>query len=219
MGETVVAAYNRGTFKFADWTVLPKAGVMHDFLESHPKLKFWIEQRQREREAKKRVERGFDVQNPDEEAVITDHDTADEDPSETHGGLTLEQLAEEPPEVTDHDLARKLALAIKKTANDLNLHKPKKYTYEEWVEFTRLIRFSSKIEQEVEVEEEEEGLIEWDWIGEDSPMLADVTESQWILDRLCESLNRYTRRQARQVLNSPLVKSSSFYPLYANINL
>jgi len=39
--------------------------------------------------------------------------------------------------------------------------------------------------------------VEWDWIGEDSPMLADVGESEWVLDRLCESLNRYTRKQAR----------------------
>ena len=111
----------------------------------------------------------------------------------------MEKLAEEPSEPTDHDLARKLALAIKTTANDLRADKPKRYSYEEWVEFTRLIRFSQHNAHEVEREEEEEGLVEWDWIGEDSPMLADVSESEWILDRLCESLNRYTRKQARGV--------------------
>lgn len=30
-------------------------------------------------------------------------------------------------------------------------------------------------------------------------MLADISESEWILDRLCESLNRYTRKQASDV--------------------
>ena len=194
MGDTVVSAINRGTFTLADWTVMPKAGVWRDFLEQHPKLRDWLERKTKEREAKKRVEHGFDLQNPDEEEAAG-NETAEEDKTPK----TLEKLAEEKPELTEHDLARRLALAIKRTANDLHADRPKKYSYEEWVEFTRLIRFSSKKPNEVEEEEEEDGLIEWDWIGEDSPMLADVTESEWVLDRLCESLNRYTRKQAREV--------------------
>lgn len=47
---------------------------------------------------------------------------------------------------------------------------------------------------EVELEEEEEGMIEWDWIGEDSPMLADKGEPEWVLEKLCDSLNRFIRR-------------------------
>ncbi len=42
--------------------------------------------------------------------------------------------------------------------------------------------------------EDEQGLVEWDWIGENSPMLADEGESEWLLDRLCESLDRYMTR-------------------------
>jgi len=191
MGDTVVSAINRGTFTLADWTVMPKAGVWHDFLEAHPRLKNWLEQKTKERQAKQRIEHGFSLQDPDEEAGANEEDTSPP---------TLEKLAEEPPEVTEHDLARKLALAIKHVANDLRADRPKKYSYEEWVEFTRLIRFSrNKNPEEVEQEEEEEGLVEWDWIGEDSPMLADVSESEWVLDRLCESLNRYTRKMAKEV--------------------
>lgn len=198
MGDTVVSAINRGTFTLADWTVMPKAGVWADFLNNHPKLKDWLERKTKEREAKKRIEQGFPIQDPDEEALA---DTA-EDKKQLGGKdnpMTLEKLAEEPPEVTEHDLARKLALAIKRTANDLRAEQPVKYSYEEWVEFTRLIRFSSKNSEEVEEEEEEDGLVEWDWIGEDSPMLSDVSEAEWVLDRLCESLNRYTRKQAKDV--------------------
>jgi hypothetical protein len=198
MSDTVVSAINRGTFTLADWTVMPKEGVWREFLDSHPKLKDWLQRKTEDREAQKRIERGFQLNDPDEEAAA---DLADEDPESGGKAMppTLERLAEEPPEVTEHELARKLALAIKRTANDLRAAYPKKYSYEEWVEFTRLIRFSSKSAEEVEEEEEEEGLLEWDWIGEDSPMLADVSESEWILDRLCESLNRYTRNQAKEV--------------------
>jgi potassium channel subfamily K len=188
MGDTVVSAINRGTFTLADWTVMPKAGVWADFLNSHPRLRDWLERKTKEREANKRIEHGFDVQNPDE--------TEESIPDPTKG-LTLEKLADESLPSTEHDLAQKLALAIKRTATDLHSDHPKTYSYEEWVEFTRLIRFSKLDDAQLEEEEEEEGLLEWDWIGEDSPMLAEVTESEWILDRLCESLNRYTRKQAR----------------------
>lgn len=154
MGNTVVSSINRGTFTLADWTVMPKEGVWHDFVLKHPRIKKWLEKRAAQREAEHRLEEGFGIQNPDEDedgVVITP---------------TLEKLAEEAPSITEHDLARKLAIAIKKTANDLRSDKPRKYSYEEWVEFTRLIRFSGRKSPEgVEEEEEEEGLIEWDWIG------------------------------------------------------
>jgi len=92
-------------------------------------------------------------------------------------------------------LARQLALAIRRTAHDLTIEKPREYTYEEWVEFTRLIRFSAVGgATEALREDEEEGMIEWDWIGEDSPMMAQASESEFVLDRLCESLIRYLKR-------------------------
>ncbi|KAH6673592.1 hypothetical protein B0J14DRAFT_591121 [Halenospora varia] len=195
MSETVVTAINKGTFKLADWTIMPREGVWHDFLQAHPKIKEYLERKTKEREAKKRIEEGFPLADPDEE-LNTRTPTHNQE-SSLHHGKTLEKLAEEEPEKTEHELARLLAQAIRRVANDLRSPTPIKYTYEEWVEFTRLIRFSTKGEKEVESEELEEGLVEWDWIGEDSPMLADETEPEWVLERLCESLNRYTRRQAR----------------------
>jgi potassium channel subfamily K len=207
MGDTVVSSINRGTFTLADWTVMPKAGIWHDFLEGHPKLRDWLVKKTNDIQAKKRLQQGFPLQDPDEEAnssnILEDKEEDEED-----RGTKLEKLAEEPDILTDHELARRLAIAIKKTANDLRADRPKKYSYEEWVEFTRLIRFSSHPHpEELEAEEEEEGLIEWDWIGEDSPMLADVTETEWVLERLCESLNRYTRKQARSLVGFDFLRS------------
>lgn len=179
MGDTVVASFKQGTFTLADWTVLPKAGLWRAFLERHPWLLTWIQNEVAKRAEKKRIARGFEA-GFDEENVPTPK---------------LEELASGPEDLDEHDLARKLALAIRKIANDLKADKPCRYSYEEWVEFTRLIRFSSESKDEVDREEEEEGLIEWDWIGENSPMLAEQSESEWILDRLCESLQRYMRKQ------------------------
>jgi potassium channel subfamily K len=43
--------------------------------------------------------------------------------------------------------------------------------------------------------ENEEGLVNWDWLGEHSPMVAGVSESEWLLERLCESLIRLEKRR------------------------
>jgi potassium channel subfamily K len=92
-------------------------------------------------------------------------------------------------------LARQLALAIKRAARDMTLDTPRQYGYEEWVEFTRLIRFSAiGGPAEALKEEEDEGLIEWDWLAEDSPMMAQQNEAEFVLERLCESLVRYLKR-------------------------
>ncbi len=203
MGDTIVSAINRGTFTLADWTVMPKAGLWKNFLDKNPKLRDWLERKTKEREARHRLERGFSLQDPDEETGSNNNDNEEKVPSSKGHKDKLEKLAEEPDLLSDHELARRLATAIKRTANDLRAPKRKKYSYEEWVEFTKLIRFTGN-KKIAEEEEEEEGLIEWDWIGEDSPMLAEVSESEWVLERLCESLNRYTRTQAREVYSCPL---------------
>lgn len=128
-----------------------------------------------------------------------DGDTEDAAAARTPGPPTVASLAAEDPETeSDARLARRLAKAIRDVANDFKADvdrvRPKRYSYEEWVEFTKLIRFTAEGREEEEREEEEEGLVEWDWIGENSPMMAGMSEAEFVLDRLCESLGRYLRR-------------------------
>jgi potassium channel subfamily K len=92
-------------------------------------------------------------------------------------------------------LARQLALAIRRAARDMTAEETKRYTFEEWVEFTRLIRFTAAGgAKEALREEEDEGLVEWDWLAENSPMMAETSEAEFVLERLTESLVRYLRR-------------------------
>ena len=188
MGDTVIASFKRGTFTLADWTVLPKAGLYRAFVEKHPWLYNWLQKRAEVKAEKERIAEGFPTgPGPDDEDDIGD----------LHQPKTLEEIAAQETDLDEHMLARKLAIAIRRTANDLKSETPRRYSYEEWVEYTRLIRFSRKSKEELEEEEEEEGLVEWDWIGEKSPMMAEQSESEWVLDRLCESLNRYMRKQQK----------------------
>ena len=181
MGDTVISGFKQGTFTVADWTLLPKKGLWRAFLDKNPLLLNWIQKRRAKLAAKKRLEEGFPA--------------GPEDGNQPQPTPTIDDLATE--DVSEHALAKRLASAIRKTANDLKLDQndQKRYAYEDWVEFTRLIRFTSKRGREEIDDEEEDGLIEWDWIGEDSPMMAGQSEAEFVLDRLCESMTRYIRHQ------------------------
>lgn len=182
MGDTVVRGIKDGTSRAADWTVLPKAGIWRNFLERNQWLMLRIQEKADKKAADKRIAEGFQV-DPENPAIGANVDEPE----------TLEELADSEP--NEHELARRLATAIRKTASHLTEENPRRYNYTEWVQITRLIRFTKDSGMdEVDIDVEEKGLIEWDWIGEDSPMMADRTEPEWVLDRLCESLARYMRK-------------------------
>lgn len=118
---------------------------------------------------------------------------------------TMEAIAKEaeqdhknPNKVDEGRLAKRLAIAIRNVATDLRAEHERKYSYEEWVELTRLIRFTSEDTDRALQEEDERGMVDWDWIGEDSPMMSGFSEPEFVLQRLCESLGRYVRRAEKR---------------------
>ena len=175
LGDTVINKFKHGTFRLADFTVLPKHGVWRDILDKHPIILGWLESRKQRRDARQRLEEGFQI-GPEPQPVVP--------------APTIEELAKDEP--TNEELAKKLPKMVRQIADDMKGDPSKRYTYEEWVEFTQLIRFTSAggdTENRVDLE----GLIEWDWIGEDSPMMSKSSEAEFVLDRLCESMQRYVR--------------------------
>jgi potassium channel subfamily K len=221
MTDTVVAGLKHSTETFADYFVMPDSESYRSFFSRFPRIMRIIQKR----EENKRVKLGFpigaqagDVAGPEEGALST------EDPEKTaptatrrrssateRPTRTIEELAHD-TDPTPFELAEQLAFAIRRTTQDVREGKRKRYNYEEWVEFTRLIQFTdprsrpsssgagaSRPEGSISLDADEFGVLNWDWIGENSPMLAHSTEPEWILDRLCESLIRYvsTQEQAR----------------------
>ena len=175
MGDTVIASFKRGTFKLADFTVLPKAGLWHDVMNRHQWLLRWWTRKVEKHRKKKGLavgpvaDQGLDLFTP-----------------------TIDDLANE--DLSEGQLTKKLAFAIRRCADDL-CHSPgKKYAYEDWAEFTRLIRFTKMDVSTLQQDEDQEGIVEWGWLDEDSPMLSEQTESEWVLDRLCESLLRLLKK-------------------------
>ncbi|OAP55913.1 hypothetical protein AYL99_10065 [Fonsecaea erecta] len=173
MGDTVISSFKQGTFKLGDLTVLPKAGLWRDIVVQNPWLWNWMTRRAE----KKRLRAGLPF-GPNPNEAVPD--------------LSIDQLAAEEP--TEAELTQRLAWAIRKTADDLQHAPGKRYTYEEWCEFSRLIRFTKGGLDQLDYDEETDGVVEWDWLEENSPMLSQQTESEWILDRLCESLLRLLKK-------------------------
>ena len=174
MGDTVIASFSRGTSKLADFTVLPQQGMWHGLVQAHP----WIYNCMSRCAKKKRIKKSLPV-GPD---LMKRVEIA---PS-------FEQLASK--NLTEGHMAHKLAHGIRRAADDLCHHPGKRYGYEEWVEFTRLIRFTKLDIDELDYDEDQEGIVKWDWLDEKSPMMSSQSESEWILDRLCESLLRLLKK-------------------------
>ncbi|KAK5070474.1 Potassium channel [Lithohypha guttulata] len=113
---------------------------------------------------------------------------------ENHLPRTIEELARE--EFNESRLTEQLAYALQQVANDMKHSPSKQYSYEMWVEFTRLIRFS-RLDTSKLLEEDEamHGLVEWDWLDSDSPMTSEQNEPEWVMDRLLESLLRTFKKR------------------------
>lgn len=225
MSDTVVAGFKRATEKFAGYFALPKAGKYKSCLTHLPFVRGFLQKR----EEKKRVQRGFQVgvlavdavetadgsasaQDPEK---MTQHESRNRSsPERDRPRKTIEELARE-SHPSPFEMAQQLAFAIRRTTEDVRRGHRTRYNYEEWVEYTRLIQFTDPRfrppspagsnqpppgpDSSLSVDEDEFGLLNWDWIGENSPMLASKTEPEWVLDRLCESLIRYvsTQEQAK----------------------
>lgn len=221
MSDTVVAGFKNGTRKFADIFIMPEAGTYRSLFSRVPVLGVFIQKHQE----KNWVKRGFQIGAGTEETSPADNVDVEREtgrgPSQSRRSSvqsrprrTIEELAKE-TNPSPFELAQQLAFAIRRTTEDVCSGERKRYNYEEWVEFTRLIQFTnprsaptssagpSKPPTEdavLALEEDEFGVLNWDWIGESSPMLAHQSEPEWVLDRLCESLVRYisTQEQARK---------------------
>lgn len=201
MSATVISAVNNWTITLADFTVLPKKGIFKIALDKNPGLKEWVTDFAQRKAGERRVRGGFQIQSPDEfvlkllgTAGSGDGRQDDQEGMAPHIELNSQATPTSPQikygevrdEVnaddndddgdSDHNLAQNLAQSIKRVARDLRVHPPKRYSFEEWVRFTRLIRFSRRdpgqdlntVQEEIAEQEQEEGLVEWDWLGENS---------------------------------------------------
>ena len=215
LGDTVVANFKNWSDKIADFTVLPKAGIWRSFLDKHPWLLNWLQRWKNNRARKKRLKKGFEVADPRPDSSGSDssshhnNDTGGledpEDQQESEMPTTDPETVSETPipqPLTEASISHQLAHCIQKVSFDLR-NPRKRYSYEEWVEFTRLIRAThpERLDGYLGItchstdDENEEGLVNWDWLGDHSPLVSGSSESEWLMERLVESLVRLGKRK------------------------
>jgi potassium channel subfamily K len=217
MSSTVIDSFKRGTFVAADFTILLKRGVWHDFLEHYPKIKAYFSQRAETKAREKRQKEG--ILGPVHESGIMEDEQVEPSISEGNGeadsavndferrdieraGEDIVRLAKEVMQdrftaPSEAKLARHLSNAIRRVASDIN-RIDRKYNFEEWAELTRLIRFTGEPPGQA-LKEEEEDVIQWDWLGDHSPMMANISEPEFVMEKLCESLARNMKRMEKKV--------------------
>lgn len=104
---------------------------------------------------------------------------------------------------------------VRSVYQHLNSQPPKKYTYDEWAYFLKLLgedESSSKTHREAPrrveesgasdsdmgaagKEEGDEGVKQWSWMGNRSPLMGEKEEAEWVLDRLVTTLERDLNQQ------------------------
>ena len=62
LGNTLITTFLTSTSRLADFTVLPKSGAWRDFLNSHPYLLLYLQNRKARREAELRQQAAYDEQ-------------------------------------------------------------------------------------------------------------------------------------------------------------
>ncbi|KAL2813962.1 hypothetical protein BJX63DRAFT_393206 [Aspergillus granulosus] len=188
MSDTLVRLYKRATSVLATWTFLPQEGQWSDIFKRFPRIGMAV----LHTATNKRPHQAHPEAAELEKGALHQPKST---PNENKR-LSLEDFAKDPAP-SPSELAQQLAQAIQQTIKDALAGEAKEYSYEEWVGFTRLIRFTHPQTKGVDgasgmvLDEDEYGVLNWDWIGESSPLLAEKTEPEWVLDRLCESLVRY----------------------------
>ncbi|EOA86203.1 uncharacterized protein SETTUDRAFT_161419 [Exserohilum turcica Et28A] len=236
LGDTVVANFKKWSDEFADFTVLPKAGIWRAFLDKHPWLLYWLQRWAENRARRRRMKKGFEIGGTGSEDGALNASSLHEGNTGAPGDAESQRLGDTPtddaeaspetilpqtPSITS--TSRQLALCIQKVSQDLKQPR-KRYTYEEWVEFTRLIRAThpDRLDRYLDRylgtdhvpmdDENEEGLVNWDWLGDHSPLVSGSSESEWLMERLIESLVRLEKRKevARRNLDEIVSRTAAW---------
>jgi potassium channel subfamily K len=176
MSDTVISAFQHATNMLAGWSNLSKSPLKHSrFMRIPLVLKIgWT------REA----EQDSDISESADEKQVKPSSWSQPErlfPSSANPGMEWRP--------SDMDVIQKLTYAIHQVTQDA-LDGGNQYSYEEWAEFMRMIQLSHSHPGELNTDKDEYGRLHWDWIGEWTPMMSKKSESEWILDRLCESMIR-----------------------------
>ena len=191
MSDTVIMNFKDATFYIGDLLVLPTKAAWAKWLQKSrwlikkmtPSRKQW-----RDKAVQRwRIENSQQAQG--DEMDISNQENGSYEDKDCRSITSRLRFHEE------SNVAFRLATAIQQVASQVKSRKDVKYNYEEWTEFIFLFNFTSSLEKGDTPEGQNGDIcqLNWDWIGESSPLLSNQSEAEFVLDRLLESLLKYSR--------------------------
>ncbi|KAF8073335.1 hypothetical protein FPV67DRAFT_740612 [Lyophyllum atratum] len=174
MGDTIVQWLRKGTLWLGQRTVLPE----------------------RDRPRKRNSS----------EAQTDDATAADDGDSIKRLGGDVEHLGEaiekgEEERGRGGSLAARIAREISGVAKDVGSKPPRKYGWDEWIRWLDLLGMNSE-NQSKEGQTESSGLSssrrggsDWTWLGKDGPLFSRVSETEWVLGKLCSRLEEVLEKE------------------------
>ena len=115
-----------------------------------------------------------------------------------------------------HEYHYLLAQEVRNVMKHINESPPRRYTYEEWVWFLKLMgedeanpeshrrapvqvknarNKDPDIGGEIAGKEKDAPMKEWSWLGNRSPLMGETEEAEWVLERLSATLERELKKQ------------------------
>ena len=236
MGDTVIEGIHDLTLYLGEFTILP--------IEGSPKQRL---QRAATKVTKGKVTGSENVM--EEPPGILSHkvDGDSEKQTDAPGGGAGDHLAEEYANA-ELDEAKAARRRGDKIGEDIHLHQyllvqelrnvmkhskenpPRKYTYDEWAWFLKLIgedeaksqlhrapsittgKPSDSDRSRLDSQKTEKGddsVRQWSWLGGRSPLMGELDEAEWVLERLSRQLEKMLKQQHSQQKSNPNDKPAS----------
>ncbi|KAI9819258.1 MAG: Potassium channel [Pycnora praestabilis] len=225
MGDTIVKGIKDLTLKIGEFTILPgdvgtREGIKRALARSSNGKFFAANPINQQtsgagsEEAGKAGEPGHqkDLKGTNKLADELEHEELDEAQQAKDRGDTIGEDV--------HYYHFLLVKEIRKVMKHLNESPPRKYEYEEWAWYLKLIgedeasaRFHrappAKVEKKKDgegpdmhqaqgLEDDQDIAKQWSWVGNRSPLMGDMQEAEWVLERLSMTLERELKKQRKE---------------------
>lgn len=247
MGDTVVKSVRDLTLYLGEFTVLPgEVGIKDRAVEAIAKLRFdkvlkdgkahvmneppsYLGEKKSEEESKSQAQ---DVRAAaaDDAAKTYEHEELEAaEAARERGDTLLENF---------HEYHYLLAREFRNVMKHLNENPPRKYTYEEWAWFLKLMREDEasinshrrapiKVQkpkdskpdtQQAQSDDKDNSLRQWSWLGNRSPLMGETEEAEWVLERLSNTLERELKKQFEAGKRSSGAKGVPHHSVARNSN-
>lgn len=163
MGDTVVDWVEKGTLWLGQKTILPEKTPY--WYKSPTEVHKEVDEEEARENQSSSLEAGLlqDVE-------LIGHIVEESGKKAEKGGVGSQQ----------HKIGKMIAREIVKLAKDIGAKPPRKYDWEEWKRFLELLGEMG----------DGNGDVEWKWIGDDGMLFSGVTETEYLLGKLCERLEQ-----------------------------